>query len=222
MSSLARDLTQFIIAYFRWLASFRRAFIVLVPPVVALLSAVFLPGNPEDQIRRWGLALQLLGVGTVAFVLRGKATIFGRSVVGYFRQRFATRPRFRPPTQTLSAGLFVNSSTFGRAHLDEWQITAATDSLEERLSKLERNIEIVRKTLDRNSQKARQASKTLQENLNSERRNREESIAKIDQQLHGLGAGGLHIELAGVIWLAFGIVMATIPTELARLLGLEQ
>jgi hypothetical protein len=37
-------------------------------------------------------------------------------------------------------------------------------------------------------------------------------------QLEKLGAGGLHIEMMGVFWLVLGVVLATVPGEIAAVL----
>ena len=223
MPSLVRDLIQFAVAHVRWTASFRRVWVALAVIATLGVAAALLPGKADDRIRYCGLALQLLGVGTVLVLLREKTETFGRSsFVGYIRERLAARPRFRPPNRTVTVSGISSSFATGSAHASVWRNPATAASPDERLAMLEGNIETLRKDLEWHAQQARQASESLRSELNTERQGRQEAVASVALKLDRFGAGGLHIEAIGLFWLFLGIIMATVPTELATLLGLAQ
>ena len=88
-------------------------------------------------------------------------------------------------------------------------------SIEDRLAALEANV----KSLKTEQPKLLWNSKKKQGNglrpSDSERRMRESAVINIRRQLDTLGVGGLHLEWAGVFWLVLGVILATIPSEIA-------
>jgi uncharacterized protein YjeT (DUF2065 family) len=222
VQSLLSDIARYVVALGRWLGSFHRIWLALAVPCGALALSALIPAKPDDQLRYCGLALQLLGVGTVIALLRDKSATFGRlGFLAYFRERFAARPRFRPPTTTISVSGVSSSSAVGNAHGFAWHGPAPAASPDERITMLEHNVETLRKNLDWHSQQYRQADAQLQTELSAERQSRQASVAAVEQRLERFGASGLHIEAAGLFWLVLGIILATIPSEIAKLLGLQ-
>ena len=69
---------------------------------------------------------------------------------------------------------------------------------------------------------ARESTDRLATELNTERHAREATDSAIREQIEKFAAEGLHIEAAGLFWLILGIVLATIPAELAKLLHLAK
>jgi len=53
------------------------------------------------------------------------------------------------------------------------------------------------------------------EAVNAERQAREAAVRDLRVHLEGLGAEGLHMEMTGVFWLVMGVVLATMPGEIA-------
>jgi hypothetical protein len=87
---------------------------------------------------------------------------------------------------------------------------------------LESNAETLRGDLEWHAQQARSVSERLRSELDTEREARRSAVTSVEQRLERFGAGALHIEAAGLFWLVLGIVLATIPVELARFVGLQQ
>ena len=223
MRSLLLDLLRYSVAYGRWIASFRRLWIAFAVVAIAAALSALLPGKAEDQIRYCGLALQLFGVGTVVLLLKDKTATFGRpGLLAYLRERLAARPRFRAQPQSVTLSGAECRSTAGVLRGSVWQGTPAGASAEDRLMALEQNAETLRKDLEWHASQARQASEQLRTELTSERQEREAKVTDVSRRLERLGAGGLHIEAAGLFWLILGIVLATVPHETAKLLGLAQ
>jgi hypothetical protein len=69
----------------------------------------------------------------------------------------------------------------------------------------------VRRELDREAH-------TREAVVDQERRSREEQDEKIRRQFEVVETGGLHISSVGLVWLAFGLTLSTIPNELLSLL----
>jgi hypothetical protein len=89
---------------------------------------------------------------------------------------------------------------------------------------LEKQIEAVTKNLDRLRNRLNQLHDEMDKGLreHSEALRQEEATrAKDDehlrQRLHAAETGGLHITFAGVVWLLLGVLLATLPQELAGL-----
>lgn len=222
MQSLLIDIARYVVALARWLCTFRRIWIALAVPCATLAVSMLLPYKADDQLRYCGLVLQLLGVGTVVFLLRDKSATFDHlGIRSYFRERLAARPRFRPPTKTISLSGVSCSTSVGSAHGLAWFSPSSFASSDERLVMLERNFETLRENLDLQSQQYREADAKLHTELGVERQSRQASVTVVEQRLERFGASGLHIEAAGLFWLVLGIILATVPSELAKLLGMQ-
>jgi hypothetical protein len=194
------------------------AVILLVAATCALL-----PGKPDDQIRYCGLILQLLGVGTVVALLQDKTRTMGKlGLLAHLQGKWATRPSFRPKTQIISVGGIASSTSFGSAHASVWRRASESDSDQDRIAILEANTESLRDNIVWHAKQTEQTSQRLSTELDEERKARGQSVSAVESKLDKLGAGGLHIEAAGLFWLLLGLVLATIPTEVATLLGLAQ
>ena len=223
MPSFFVDIVRYLAAYPRWIGSFGRIWVALAAVCIAVALSALIPAKAEDQIRYSGLMLQLLGVGTVVALLRDKAEAFGRlGLIGYLRERFAARPRFRPTSHTIALSGVASASAAGSAHLSMWRNPDAAATVENRLAMLEGNAETLRQDLAWHSQQARQVSGQLEAELNAERKERLSTVGAVEQRLDKFGAGGLHVEASGLFWLILGIILATIPLEVAKLLGLAQ
>ena len=105
----------------------------------------------------------------------------------------------------------------GNAKISIWRSPTAGATLEQRLLAVEANVEALRVDL---SESTAQANKTLQKlnsDVQAERTERQNADREVTAKLEQLGAGGLHVEAAGLFWLVVGIVFATVPVELASL-----
>ncbi len=91
-------------------------------------------------------------------------------------------------------------------------------SLETRLTALQANIETLKTELAETARELREETTKQIEALSSERQTLELAITKLRTQLDTLGAGNLHLEWAGVLWLTVGVVLATVPSGIAGVL----
>ena len=58
-------------------------------------------------------------------------------------------------------------------------------------------------------------TQTIRAAIEAETHSRLTELIEIRTKLTSLGVGGLHIELVGVAWLVAGVVLATVPGEIA-------
>ena len=219
MPSFLVDIRNWLVAIVRWLAQPWRAWGAVGVVVGVAAISWLLPGTPEDRIRYCGLALQLLGVATVVALLQDKRRTFNRqSLFKQLTQWLAARPRFRPTGHTISlSGVFTSSAT-GSATLSVWRHAAPSAPIEDRVAALEGNIETLKQDIESATKRSIESAGRLATELNTERQAREATDAAIRSQIEKFAAGGLHIEAAGLVWLILGIVLATVPAELANLL----
>jgi len=79
----------------------------------------------------------------------------------------------------------------------------------------EANLTTLRTELGEVDEQTRGEVKQRVEAVNAERQAREAAVRDLRTHLEGLGAEGLHVEMTGIFWLVVGVVLATIPGEVA-------
>ena len=162
------------------------------------------------------LAFQLLGILTVVSGLRDKRRLFNRpSLLENIRRWLDRRPRWGAKPQTILVAGTGSISLSGTAKLSVWRGTPADGSIEARLAALEANLATLRTEQAETAKEYQEATRKTNEAVDAERRARESAVTTLRLQLEGLGAGGLHVEMMGVFWLVLGVVLATVPGEIA-------
>jgi hypothetical protein len=106
--------------------------------------------------------------------------------------------------------------------LSVWRGTPTDASIEARLAALEANLATLRTEQAETVKEFQEATSKTNEAVDAERRAQESAVTALRVQLEGLGAGGLHVEMMGVFWLVLGVVLATVPGEIAAALKWRQ
>ncbi|MGA2327639.1 MAG: hypothetical protein ABSH05_15250 [Bryobacteraceae bacterium] len=83
------------------------------------------------------------------------------------------------------------------------------------MATLEANVATLRAEQAETAKEFQEATRKVNEAVGVERLARESAITALRLQLEGLGAGGIHVEMMGVFWLVVGVVLATVPSEIA-------
>lgn len=189
--------------------------------VVVTLSVVFLyeptlkAGTPSDQhIRFVGMALQLIGAGTVWYDLTHTATGFGaepslKRTLAYIKSVFF-KP---PPVHGAAAVTLMGASLFSTG-----RVTArlATHTVQERLDQLERSTRKLEDGLEKvQLDLAVQKSELLTELQRSAAEVRRE-ISALEDQLKNALIGNFPALNFGVLWLMVGIILTSFPVETAE------
>ena len=210
------------INYFRrlfgWLGQIKlgifTAVVVMMTLVFAL--AVF---QTSTSVRLGGLFLQLLGLLAAAIGIRDTRRMFGRpSLLQSFRNWVGRWPRLRPKTINVSAESTIGVSATADGYV--WCGTKSGAALDERISALEKNLQLLRERLDERHFKLDSDIRGLKAEFRTEREERVAADEALDQRIESASADGLHLAAAGAVWLAFGIIMATAPDEIISLIRL--
>lgn len=213
-----RTLRVWIKGIGHWLRLAPRFWIV---PLVALglpIIGLLLPGPNEDHLRYSGLVLQLLGIATVLDGLRHRRRIFDRPTPATSLFRWLARfPRWPGRPQTFSLTGTGGLSISGGGEPQCWRAVPTEGSVEPRFAALEANLDTLRAQQAKTTRQLQEETAKRVEGLDSERQLRESADRELAVNLDTLGAGRLHVETAGVVWLILGVVLATVPSEIAGL-----
>ena len=88
--------------------------------------------------------------------------------------------------------------------------------LEERVSVLEEELNHLRDELDTKIQGVRSdLGGTITEGLEQERQDRQTADEETKRIIKNVAIGGLHLEIVGLLWLILGVVVTSIPGEIA-------
>ena len=216
---------QHLKRFWNWLTRLRRWLSEPLPTAawrtasglaLAALAAWFFASKLQDGIRFFGLFLQLLGVGTVAYGLRKTRELFGQpSLTEQITEWWQRRPKYAPKPQdiVLEAGVMpapqLASFTFQEGVKPDTSVEGRLAALEKKYDALQKQLGEVHNRIT--TETSQLGAKTKAEQQERERRDRE-----IEERLKELSTGGLSIEWTGLVWLYFGIACATIPDKMAE------
>jgi len=214
---LIQNLRRFVTALAHWLAEAWRFWVPVLIVVLALTVASRLSLSLAEPVLRYcGLAFQLLGILTVVSGLRDKRRLFNRpSLVENIRGWMNRRPRWGAKPQTIWVAGTAEGSASCSAKGSVWRGAPPDASVEARLATLEANVATLRAEQAETAKEFQEATRKVNEAVGVERLARESAITALRLQLEGLGAGGIHVEMMGVFWLVVGVVLATVPSEIA-------
>lgn len=221
---LIQNLRRWVRALAHWLVEPWRVWVPVLVVMLVLIVASQLPMSLADPVLRYcGLAFQLLGILTVVSGLRDKRRLFNRpSLLENIRRWLDRRPRWGAKPETILLAGTGSISLSGSAKLSVWRGTPADASVDARLAALEANLATLRTEQAETAKELQEATRKTNEAVDAERRARESGVTALRVQLEGLGAGGLHVEMMGVFWLVVGVVLATVPGEIAAALKWRQ
>ena len=213
-----------------WLARFMRLvkswrtlwlaiIITLAAVVFALVLAKWLGTNPEYAVRRIGAGLQFLGLASVALGLLRTRQLFGlpkwREAL---RSWWDARPRWLGGSGHVvvagSDSVSINAAeAIGR--LSVQPKTGAT--LEDRVARLERAVGLLHEDVGALRSDLVQRVKQLKQDVKQEGEKRVSGDEQVKHLIESVSIGGIDLEVRGLIWLLVGMLMASLPTEVARL-----
>ncbi len=199
-----------------WLASARLVWFSMFVVVLSIFMAY--EAGTADAIRRWGLALQLLGILAAVIGIRDTGRMFGKpTFLQLVRSWLVSIPRFKPKSQTAELTGIGSSFFTGSASL--WAGTKPNASVEDRLAAAEKNL----LALESRINKAESGIETNHQEITGKLKNESDARQEQDRQLklsiESATTDGLHLAAAGAFWLFIGVSMSTIPTEILWCLG---
>lgn len=173
----------------------------------------------ERSIRLVGLALQLLGTGTVIWGISITRKQFGHPPVASLLTSWLRRcPLTRRPTYLQPDGISVGISSVG-VRLTKIFTPNPSAPLEERLKHIERGLETLQKRIAGAESQIDNESSVTHGKVLGETRAREAANKEIMSALEASSTGGVSISAIGALWLFVGIILSTTSQELARLLA---
>jgi hypothetical protein len=219
---LIREVWRFGVSLIRWAFDAWRGWVPPLALVVVLMAASQLPLAPAERVLRYaGLLFQVLGILTVVSDLRGRRAMFrqpslGEKTAAWFRRR----PRWRPEAQNIVLSAVESASVaFGAESVTVWRGTAAGAPVADRLTAVEANLATLKGEHERAIEVLQASIGRLNSAMGSERRDRDAANRALQTQLEGIGAGGINLEMMGVVWLLVGVVLATSSGEIARMIA---
>ncbi len=200
----------------RWLTSARLAWFSVF--VVALSTYLAFDAGTADAVRRWGLALQLLGIVAAAIGIRDTRRLFGKpSFLQLVRSWLASIPGFKPKPQTIEVAFLASAGFSGSPSI--WAATKPGASVEDRLAAAEKNLQVVESRIIAAESGIETNHREITSKLREESDARQEQDRKLHLRIEAASTDGLHLAAAGAFWLFIGVTMSTVPTELLCLLG---
>ena len=198
---------------YRW-----RALIIAIITVLVALFVALQPGIGERLVRVLGLLLQLIGIGTVGWGVSNTKSQFGHPTLiakaGTSLRNFP--PLRRSPivgTAALTADAFLCADRV-RVRVG----VGPNPTLEARIEVLEKNLSSVDDELTQTREHLEAEQRSLDDALHKGTQARAVGDETLRRLLESAATGGLHITEAGVVLLFSGVVLSTLPAEIAGLL----
>jgi hypothetical protein len=204
------------------------AAVALVSFVMAFIIARAFAKPGEFILRTTGGLLQLFGVLSVAIGIRKLRRSFGLRpvsqeilselwawIVQFVRRiarLFGRRGRIVAATATTLGELKLSSSLSTRVIFGR----GTNLSVEERLQRLERGFDYMQDFTDKLQDDVQKKIELHTAALAAERADREKYIAQISLQVNELAVGGIQLQIVGMLWLLFGLALATWSQEIAH------
>lgn len=205
--------TRFGRALAHWLSEFRRVWITGGAVVLILGVALFLPICQDTALRWSGMLTELLGISTVVIGLDAKRRLF--KLPSFLEDALSwvqRRPKWKPTPIVIEVKTADSIELSSSLRASLWRGTPEGAALEDRITALEQNLQTVRKE---QSEIEKRLDHDLQQALTIEKQERETADGNLKRTLEDLGAGGIHLEAMGIIWVMAGVVLATISNDIA-------
>lgn len=171
----------------------------------------------EPSIRIVGLVFQLFGVGTVIRGISATRRLFG--LEGFFaplRQFLQRRPPWHPSTVEMSGRATLGRFT-GRAQASLWMNAGPDDPIEKRITALEQNLSDVNSRLSQLLSETNKRFGEMAGRQGAEKAEVDTRMKQIETRMKTASTGGIYLSMIGAFWIALGIILSTIPSELCYL-----
>jgi hypothetical protein len=212
-----KNLKRYLYAHIIWVSKVKSLWGVVLP-FALLLFILLLPNDLNNLVRYVGLVLELLGLITVAFGLKGKRELFKKpSFVEHVTSWWNQRPAWKPVT-IIACGAFASANSFFSAKASIWH-GAIDETVESRLAALENNLLSIRSEIQLIEQDANSKHSKLIHEIENEQQTRQSSILELSKRLEDMAAKDIGFEALGVYWLCCGLVFSSLPSEIADLLN---
>ena len=181
---------------------------------VALVIA-FQPHATDLQIRLTAMALEWLGIGTVAYGIRETRQLFGRpGLLRLLRDWISRFPRWKRQVILGAGSGSISLSGSGRGYV--WTPMDPNAPVESQLKALAQNVERLNERIVHLQNEIDQELRKQSEALHQEQATRAKGDEELHLRLESAETGGLHITFMGLLWLLLGVFLATLSSEIAQ------
>jgi len=172
---------------------------------------------PDERLYRFvGMVYQFLGVVGVLIGIAETRKQFGKA--GLFAEAksyLKSFPRLKPTIVAVMASILSDATLSATGTLTTTLIQ--NTSLEDRVSRLEHELEDLRQQNSRTEEEFNRFKDHVSQVISEERSTRASGIQSVRDDLIKVETGGLSLSLAGALWIILGIILTSIPMELAGL-----
>lgn len=201
-----------------WLGEGRALYISTLCVLISLLS-VWACDWSERSLRLSGLALQILGIGTVIWGIAVTRKQFGHPPVFSLVKAWVSRcPAIRRQGKLEPESIRVGAEVVGIS-LTTIFIPSPTAPIEDRLAHIERGLETIQMRIDTAEAKIQSESSAFGDKILVESRARQAGDEEVMRALELSSTGGVSITAMGSVWLFVGVVLSTASQELTAWLG---
>lgn len=197
-----------------WLAEARYVWLATAVSITALLIALR-PGTTEPLIRLTGLALQILGIGTVAWGISATRALYGHKPLFAVARGWIERFPLKNRNIVLGAASVASVNSFGRARGHITHGTPPSPTVNDRLEALERNIGALHDRISATQKELDEEVSGLKTSVAEETRERVKEGQGNRKLIEMTATGGVHISAIGAVWLFVGVILSTAGAEIA-------
>ena len=209
-----RKFLAWLKAILHWLVEWRLFYLGFLVVAAPATFIVFVSAG-EAAIRYTGMVLQLLGIGTVAWGIHTTRIEFGHpSVFAAWRKRLNRFPPFGGRVVTGSIQITLPAGTVSARGYSS-VVAGANATIDERVQALEENLKLVNDRVSQTQNEMDQEFRRQCDALKQEQQVRSDEDQHIHAKMESIETGGLHISAMGALWLFIGVIMSSIPSELA-------
>ncbi|WP_157731124.1 hypothetical protein [Variovorax sp. HW608] len=190
--------------------------------VLTLALIVWWPGPrticqaPDLGLRVWGMLLQLIGAWTVWADLTSTAGQFGKTGIAKRFFLWLREPFRKASTSIVAAGVSATGAAGAFANATIRRNPLPGRGIEERFAAVEFNIEQLTKELTETNRSIQTLGAKQRAELADTTARLQSELGSVRASLEETATGNYPKLLFGLVWLAVGIVVATLSPELLR------
>lgn len=202
----------------RWLVEPRSSWLCAAAVAVALAVSLR-PAATELEIRASGLALQCLGLFTVAYGLHETRQLFRRpALFAGFKAWLSRFPHWHARVILMTGTSSLGATGFA-ARGEVWANVDPNAPLEDQVGALTSNVERLRHTLTAVQNDLDSRHREQADALTREEQERAQHDQEIMARLESAETGGIALSFVGVIWIFLGTLLSSLSPEIAHWRG---
>ena len=211
------NLKRYLVGNLKFIYKIIFTFLGIVLPVALVLFVIYSPWDSLNFVRYSGLALELLGVATVAINLRGKRVLFSKpNFLVLLKNLLNERTKWKPVIRSVSASFNSSSSIF--ASKVNVLYASSTNTIEDRLLTAEKNISILHDDMLAFETDIYKKQVDVVKIMQVQQQVHDSAVQEIKTLMEDMAAKNISFEALGVYWLFWGLILSSIPNEILHIL----